>query len=102
MSGAAKATLITFLLRLVDEFQSGNLGLSTLRADKGFAVCKQRWPQKSGFAVYDWDPSSSNCRPRARCSFVKEQSWGETDCIGGIFAFVHNLIAAAAETQLLI
>lgn len=45
MSGAAKATLITFLLRLVDEFQSGNLGLSTLRADKALRSVNSAGPR---------------------------------------------------------
>ena len=45
MSGAAKATLIAFLLRLVDEFQSGNLGLSTLRADMALRSVNSAGPR---------------------------------------------------------
>ena len=45
MSGAAKATLIKFLLRLGAEFQSGNLGLNALRADKALRSVNSAGPR---------------------------------------------------------
>ena len=48
MSGAAKSTLIRFLPRLVAEFQSGNLVLSALRADRALRSVNSVGPRNLG------------------------------------------------------
>ena len=89
MSGAAKATLIKFLLRLGAEFQSGNLGLNALRADKALRSIIEI-P-----AVHIADQERDVVLSKSKAGVKRIVS-------AAFFAIVHNLITAAAETQLLI
>ena len=102
MSGAAKATLITFLLRLMDEFQSGNLGLSTLRADKALRSVNSAGLRNLDLRSMIGISPVQIADQERDVVFSKSKAGVKRIVLAEFFAIVHNLITAAAETQLLI
>jgi hypothetical protein len=96
VSGAANATLIRFLLRLGAEFQSGNLGLNALRADKALRSVNSVGPRNLDLRSMIRIPAV-HIADQERDVVLSKSIVGVKRIVSAAsFAIVHNLITAAA------